>query len=787
MMSNWRVAIAVIAAMVAVRLAAEQILPSALAEGSVATDRAALEALYRAAQGPAWNNRTNWATDAPLSEWYGVRTDAGGRVVALELSRNRLTGILPEELAGLTRLEVLDMDGNNLGSQLPTALTALTNLRDIRLSNNDFAGEIPRRIGRLTSLKTLKLGYNDLTGPIPAEIGDLTGLRELSLDGNHLGGTIPAEIGNLVNLVEFELNRNNLTGRIPDEVWGLTKLSRLKLADNNLTGEIPGEVGQLRRLRYIELEHTGLRGPIPPELGELELDELNLSFLWGLTGRLPDGIADSESLSRVNIFATQACAPGDWRPRLEERDVDFLGTLCGTDHTVTVDVAILYTEAARETAGGKAGVETAIDLMIAETNRAYADSGVRHRLRVVGRQEVDFDDTNIGAAVDGMIEPNDGVLDEAQTLRARTGADIVHLIMADAPGFCGSAILPGAYAATVLDCGGLVLAHEIGHNMGLHHDRFYDQILKGIAAPHPAWGYVNHRVMDGDPPLSARWHTIMAYRWHCRLVDVFCSPVMRFSNPRQQYLGDPLGVPFGAANASDPIYGPADAAAVLNTTMRTVSEWGDRRADTSRANRPPTARSGALPNREVELRGHIHIDLSQAFSDPDGDRLRYSISSSTPTVVAVHLVDLQAVLTATGEGGANITASAADPEGLAASASFTVTVRAKRPKPPFTDDPLVPGETPLKAVHFTELRERIAALTSAVGLTPLRWTDPVLVPGTTPVRLVHLLEMRRALDAAYFASGRRAPVWTDPAPIAGETPIRAVHLAELRATILALE
>ena len=74
------------------------------------------------------------------------------------------------------------------------------------------------------------------------------------------------------------------------------------------------------------------------------------------------------------------------------------------------------------------------------------------------------------------------------------------------------------------------------------------------------------------------------------------------------------------------------------------------------------------------------------------------------------------------------------------------------------------GVTPVRAVHFTELRTRIDALREAAGLGRFRWTDPVLRAGVTPVRLVHLLELREALAAAYAAAGRAPPRWTDAAP-----------------------
>ena len=139
-------------------------------------------------------------------------------------------------------------------------------------------------------------------------------------------------------------------------------------------------------------------------------------------------------------------------------------------------------------------------------------------------------------------------------------------------------------------------------------------------------------------------------------------------------------------------------------------------------------------------------------------------------------------VTPVSEGTTTVTVTATDPGGLSAVRSFTVTVRRL-----FTDHPIVPGVTPVKAVHFTELRTRIDALRRAAELAPFAWADPVLAPGVTRVRLAHLLELRSALSAAYAAAGRTVPGWTDAAPTAGATPIRAAHLMDLRTAVLALE
>ena len=60
----------------------------------------ALSALYDGTGGPNWKNKTNWLSFAPLGEWYGVTTDADGRVTELNLEDNNLSGTVPLALAG---------------------------------------------------------------------------------------------------------------------------------------------------------------------------------------------------------------------------------------------------------------------------------------------------------------------------------------------------------------------------------------------------------------------------------------------------------------------------------------------------------------------------------------------------------------------------------------------------------------------------------------------------------------------------------------------------------------
>ena len=123
------------------------------------------------------------------------------------------------------------------------------------------------------------------------------------------------------------------------------------------------------------------------------------------------------------------------------------------------------------------------------------------------------------------------------------------------------------------------LAHEIGHNMGLQHDRHVNPL--GGAFPY-SHGYVNQRAFDPGAPLDSCWVTIMAYLDQCGLGGHrLAVRIPYFSNPDQRYPtvgGDPLGV--GENSEFTDARGPADAVASLNKARRVVANFrpslGDR-------------------------------------------------------------------------------------------------------------------------------------------------------------------------------------------------------------------
>ena len=97
-------------------------------------------------------------------------------------------------------------------------------------------------------------------------------------------------------------------------------------------------------------------------------------------------------------------------------------------------------------------------------------------------------------------------------------------------------------------------------------------------------------------------------------------------------------------------------------------------------NRAPEA-VGAIPAQTLEPGGEASLDISSYFTDPDGDALTYSASSSDEGVVEATMwaADNRVlVFNADAQGTATATVTATDPGGLTATQSVSVTVRVNR-------------------------------------------------------------------------------------------------------------
>ena len=255
-----------------------------------------------------------------------------------------------------------------------------------------------------------------------------------------------------------------------------------------------------------------------------------------------------------------------------------------------VDVLGIVTPAVIRAYGGEDGVRAAADRVLAAANASFSASGAHVSL---SGWLVELDYNEVGGDLSTDLQrlqgSADGFLDEVHALREELGADLVHLFVsydpstADDGSFtCGRAwIRPRATHAfgvtLVHDWCDNTFAHEVGHNLGVAHDRYQKFTYESGTAPEAwAYGYGN---AGSFTPLSAYcgW-TIMSYYKHCYDVPggrAVAVGLPRWSNPNQRYQdGHPLGV-FGGVETHG-VQGPADAVRTLNSRAPIVAAFRDR-------------------------------------------------------------------------------------------------------------------------------------------------------------------------------------------------------------------
>lgn len=248
----------------------------------------------------------------------------------------------------------------------------------------------------------------------------------------------------------------------------------------------------------------------------------------------------------------------------------------------TVDVFVAYTAGLRSRLGSAAAMKTRINHVVSVTNQAYADSGVKGRIRLVGTGEVSYPDAvSLSVALKDLADSGQGrgpaSLAKIKSWRADKKADLVSLMMNfhSSQKACGLAYTLGydetpitaedaPYGfGTVADgklsngtyCDDRTFAHEIGHNLGLLHDRDSStQDANGDAIPGAtsyAFGWRKNLVNNKS------FATIMAYPTGSqRTLLYFSSPTLKKCN------GDPCGVA-----------GKADNVKALNLTMSKVAAF----------------------------------------------------------------------------------------------------------------------------------------------------------------------------------------------------------------------
>lgn len=190
--------------------------------------------------------------------------------------------------------------------------------------------------------------------------------------------------------------------------------------------------------------------------------------------------------------------------------------------TVTVDIAFFYDQALADIQGlqfPRTSAQAAVDY----TNAAFATHNADVELRLVwvgplSTQLVGDPFSHFNANSDKWSTASD------------FGADLLHYIYYySGQVYCGKAYIPGRTGVTAIECGNDTIAHELGHNFGMAHDRA-NAINIGTSYSGYNYGYF----CGGSA-------TLMAYG----------NPeVPHFSSPLLSNGGEACGVDIGQPNAA---------------------------------------------------------------------------------------------------------------------------------------------------------------------------------------------------------------------------------------------
>lgn len=274
-----------------------------------------------------------------------------------------------------------------------------------------------------------------------------------------------------------------------------------------------------------------------------------------------------------------------------------------------IDVLVGYSQEASDWVGGQEQMEQLeIPALVAKANSGFENSGINLRLRLVGMRMVKhlvLDPSELEQDAD-LLRAGGGDLGQLHTLRDQLRADLVSLLVfnggnsagddgcgGDTKRACGYGFTqrdlagpndqPGTAAweqdfaslgfsvahikAAVL---GYTFHHELGHNLGAHHD-FY-AFWKNNTTP------TAERFARGWIVWGQKIRTLMAYNDLCKLGGTSCSIFNRFSNPNDfagagEWWGSPVPGGIDGLFGPEGLLGPADNARAINNMAWAVSNY----------------------------------------------------------------------------------------------------------------------------------------------------------------------------------------------------------------------
>ena len=444
--------------------------------------------------------------------------DDQGRVVELRLWDNGLAGRLPPELGDLAHLEYLRLSDNGLTGAIPPEFAGLSSLTHLALDGNALSGQLPPELGGLPALEELRVENNDLWGPLLPELGGLASLRGLGLTGNpRLSGPLPVELMSLGRLERLLVGGTGLcapadpafaawldrvhTRRVVPCAEREAPAAYLVQAVQSRTFPVPLVAGKPALLRVFPTAARAAGARVPAIRARFFVDgrEAHVEYVPGKSEAIPAKVDEGSLATSVS-----AEIPGSVvQPGLEMVvEVDPDGTL---DPALGVARRIPVTGRLAVDVRALPPLELTVvpflwaqapDSSILDAVRGMAADPEGHALLADVRALLPVGTLGVAAHEPVLSSSNDArrLMEETEAIRVLEGGDGHYLGTMAGPvtGPSGTAFLPGRAGFSIPRSG--TIAHELGHNLGLHHAPCGGAGDPDPSFPHPdgsagAWGY----------------------------------------------------------------------------------------------------------------------------------------------------------------------------------------------------------------------------------------------------------------------------------------------------------
>ncbi|XP_017281584.1 leucine-rich repeat and immunoglobulin-like domain-containing nogo receptor-interacting protein 2b [Kryptolebias marmoratus] len=195
---------------------------------------------------------------------------------ALDLSKNKLRIITPDNFSSFLQLEDLDLSDNLISVVEPGSFRSQLALRSLNFRSNLLQLVPAGVLSGLTNLTHIDLSHNRLVVLLDHAFQDLRRLMSLEVGDNELVFISQRAFTGLLGLQSLTLERSNLTVIPTDALAHLHNLLELRMRYLSISFLKPFSFKRLSRLRHLEIDFWPWLETLPP----LSLHGLNLTTLF---------------------------------------------------------------------------------------------------------------------------------------------------------------------------------------------------------------------------------------------------------------------------------------------------------------------------------------------------------------------------------------------------------------------------------------------------------------------------------------------------------------------------